>query len=43
VVWSPLRVAWTRERVEHHGWWRVDEGEVIAIVTDSPTDPPTEL
>jgi 4'-phosphopantetheinyl transferase len=43
VVWSPLRVTWTRERLEHLGWWRVDERSVIAIVTDPPTDPPTEL
>jgi 4'-phosphopantetheinyl transferase len=43
VVWSPLRVTWTRERVEHLGWWRVDERSVIAVVTDPPTDPPTEL
>jgi len=41
--WSPLRVTWTRERLEHHGWWRVDERSVIAIVTDPPTDPPTGL
>jgi 4'-phosphopantetheinyl transferase len=43
VVWSPLRVAWTRERIEHLGWWRVDERAVIAIVTDPPADPPAEL
>jgi 4'-phosphopantetheinyl transferase len=43
VVWSPLRVTWTGELVEHHGWWRVDERSVIAIVTDPPSDPPTEL
>jgi 4'-phosphopantetheinyl transferase len=42
-TWSRLLVIWTRERVEHHGWWRVDESSVTAVVTDSPTDPPVEL
>jgi 4'-phosphopantetheinyl transferase len=41
--WSPLRVTWTREQLEHRGWWRVDDRSVIAIVTDPPTDPPIEL
>jgi 4'-phosphopantetheinyl transferase len=43
VVWSPLRVIWTREGIEHHGWWRVDDRSVVAIVTDPPTDPPVHL
>jgi 4'-phosphopantetheinyl transferase len=43
VTWSRLLVAWTHERVEHHGWWRVDDRSVTAIVTDSPTYPPIEL
>jgi 4'-phosphopantetheinyl transferase len=43
LAWSPLRVTWAREQVEHHGWWRVDERSVIAVVTDPPTDPPIEL
>jgi 4'-phosphopantetheinyl transferase len=40
VTWSPLLVTWVRERVEHHGWWRVDDRSVIAVVTDPPTEPP---
>jgi 4'-phosphopantetheinyl transferase EntD len=42
-AWSPLLVTWMRERVEHHGWWRVDDRSVIAVVTDPTTDPPIEL
>jgi 4'-phosphopantetheinyl transferase len=41
--WSPLRVTWAREQVEHNGWWRVDDRSVIAVVTDPPTDPPVDL
>jgi 4'-phosphopantetheinyl transferase len=41
--WSPLLVSWRRERVEHHGWWRVDDRSVIAVVTDPATDPPVDL
>jgi 4'-phosphopantetheinyl transferase len=43
VAWSPLLVAWAHERVEHHGWWRVDDHSVIAVVTDQPMDPPIAL
>jgi hypothetical protein len=38
-----LRVTWTREGIEHLGWWRVDERSVVAVVTDPPTDPPVHL
>jgi 4'-phosphopantetheinyl transferase len=42
--WSPLLVTWTRDRVEHQGWWRVaDNRSVIAVVTDPRTDPPIRL
>jgi 4'-phosphopantetheinyl transferase len=42
-AWSPLLVTWTREEVVHHGWWRVDERSVIAVVTEPPADPPIDL
>jgi 4'-phosphopantetheinyl transferase len=38
--WAPLEVTWHAERVTHRGWWRHDDGTVLAVVTDPPTDPP---
>ena len=38
--WSPLRVTWRTERVEHWGWWRHDDRTVIAVVADPPAGPP---
>jgi len=41
--WSPLRVTWTRECIEHRGWWRHDERTVVAVVSEPPGHPPVDL
>ena len=38
--WAPLEVTWHAERLTHRGWWCRDGVELLAIVTDPPTDPP---
>jgi 4'-phosphopantetheinyl transferase len=38
--WAPLEVKWHAESVTHRGWWRHDDGTVLAVVTDPPTDAP---
>jgi 4'-phosphopantetheinyl transferase len=39
--WAPLVVTWRTECIAHHGWWRHDERQVIAVVTEPPSDPPS--
>jgi 4'-phosphopantetheinyl transferase len=39
-AWSPLEVRWRAEDIAHHGWWRQQDGTVVAVVTDPPTGPP---
>jgi 4'-phosphopantetheinyl transferase len=41
--WSPVLVNWHRDEVEHHGWWRFDGGEVVAMVTAPPADAPVAI
>jgi 4'-phosphopantetheinyl transferase len=42
-TWSPLDVRWRAEGITHHGWWKHENGTVIAVVTDPPTDPPARI
>jgi hypothetical protein len=38
--WTPLEVGWRTEDIVHHGWWLHDNGRVVAVVTDPPSDQP---
>jgi 4'-phosphopantetheinyl transferase len=39
--WTPLEVGWRTEGIVHHGWWRHDDGKIVAVVTDPRSDRPT--
>ncbi len=41
--WARVRITWSEGPVES-GWWRGDQGWVMAVVSDPPTEaPPSEL
>ena len=39
-VWARLTVTWRTEGVQHDGWWRTEDGWIMAVVTDPPSGPP---
>ncbi len=41
--WRPLAVDWTREGSSTPGWWRVDEGWVLALAAAPEAPPPRAL